>query len=171
MNVQLFEMGRAQYQTIELPAWATVEQLALIRNVQGVFKRIVTWSAPAELQPTDVLNEGDKLIFAAATTTVRSDGTVQYSQKKISGANDDTVKVKIVKQAVYGDIVVPSWLTVKDALDMAWVRHGLVKINGELAWFWLVLDSDTVIELAFEEQAPVCNNSCPEHCDEEDYED
>ena len=153
MTIKLFELGRAQYQEINLPEGATVEQLALQRGVTGVFKRLGT-GAPVELQPNEVLVEGDKLIFAAATVTTvnAADGTTQtvYAQKKIGGATEEdcVLKVRFVQTVVSKEVTVPCGLTVKDVMDLAGIRHGDVRINWEPVGFGKAIDADTTIELA-----------------------
>ena len=165
MQIKLFELGRAQYTTIELPEGATVEQLALQRSVTWVFKRLGTW-APVELQPNEVLVEWDKLIFAAATVTTvnAADGTTQtvYAQKKISWANEDCVlKVRFVQTVVSKELTVPCGLTVKDVMDLAGIRHWDVRINGEPIWFGKAINEDTTIELAVAQ--PTADNAVAEY--------
>lgn len=171
MTIKLLIIGASNYETIDLPAWATVEQLALMKNLTGEFKK-VWW---AVLQSTDLLNDNDLLSFSAGTTrtvtNVDGSTTVVVTSKKISWAAEGLINVRFVKTVVEKELPLPEGITVKEALDLAGIRRGNISINGTPVGFWALLNSDTTIELSIPASTQTNNCEQSDDCDEDEEDD
>ena len=148
MTIKLLIIGASQFETIELPEGATVEQLALMKNLTGEFKKI-GWGV---LAATDVLEDNLKLSFSAGTvrTVTNIDGSQStvITSKKISWATEGLINVRFVRTVVEKELPLPEGITVKEALDLAGIRRGNISVNWTPIWFWALLDGDTTIELS-----------------------
>ncbi len=167
MTIKLLIIGASQFETITLPEGATVEQLALMKNLTGEFKKI----GGGVLAATDVLEDNVTLSFSAGTsrTVTNIDGTTAtvITSKKISWATaEGLINVKFVKTIVEKELPLPDGVTVKEALDLAGIRRGNISVNGTPIGFWAVLNSDTTIELSIPATPAVSENNSD---DEDDY--
>lgn len=169
MTIKLLIIGASQFETVELPEGATVEQLALMKNLTGEFKKI-GWGV---LTATDVLEDNVTLSFSAGTsrTVTNIDGTTAtvITSKKISWATEGLINVRFVKTIVEKELPLPEGVTVKEALDLAGIRRGNISVNGTPIGFWAVLNSDTTIELSIPAAAPTQATVEYSDEDEDDY--
>lgn len=134
MNVSLFIAGRQDRVTVELPTGATVAQLkSKVSSLwTGIFKSLTSW-AVTTLNDDSVLEDGMNLSFAPTEEKRNSSGQVEYSTKKIAGANNEITltPVKVVKQSVFLETTLPSVLTVADVLKQANISSACVFINWQ----------------------------------------
>lgn len=171
MKVTVYVIGKGA-QEVELAAQSTVAQLQAKLKAsgdlpQGVFKKYVGDDV-LTLQSTDILVDGDELSFNAGTVTRNAAGEEIITTKKVAGAEGDTtnmVRVKVVKQQVLLDTVIPKKMPIGDVVAQ-FADQGVMLINGEEFGFGLKLTEDTTVEIRVADKAP-CTGTCTPACEDE----
>lgn len=179
--VKVLIIGESEWNDVTLPVGATVAQLALSINKTGQFRKI----GGAILKPEDILENEDRLAFSAGDVTTNTDanGTTRtvMRQKKISGANrkeaadDELITVKFVETKTVREVVLPKWISIQAALEMARISHGRISLNGNLVGFGVELQDNSELVLLPSLEVPPKKTKTADKCEdcecEGDYDD